>query len=218
MDMNYFWKSSPGFSALVFASLPDPENPEACLSVLLNRQFSKPVIFPPNPSLTWNMALHEMSWCPKSSLCWNTNIVRLLRPLQLPPLSLQLPPVSPSHPSFWTWIEHHVPGHEFWFLIHWGTRVSTQRGTFRPVGNGWWKWLQQTNSSFILFLWIHSRHSSFLNALQSTWMSEHVIWANFCLHGWLWSYTQHDGYSHCIASPPSFYFISSFLILAAQSL
>lgn len=96
------------------------------------------------------MALHEMSCYP--SLYWDTNIVHLLKPLQVPSLSLALlPTYTRSPPVLYNIISQDLNSG---FSLPKGPEieeVSTQWGTFCLKGNEWWRWLEQTHSSFILF-------------------------------------------------------------------
>ena len=145
-------------------------------------------------------------------------IVHFLRAFQLPPLSLDQLSTHTSLTLFWDF-EAMSQGMCSGLSLTKGPEIgggSTQWGKFCPKENGRWKWLGQRNSSFIL-----SSVSYFKTQFLSepfTWpMDEWMCHSFQCLCGSLWSCTQHDGYTHCIALPPSL-LASLFLILMAQSL
>lgn len=147
------------------------------------------------PSLSWKLALCEMSWCLKSLLYWDTNIVHLLRSLQPPPLSLAQLFTLTELPFFLDLDKTLCP--RAWILASHSPRGQRLRElaptgrAFCSIGNGRWKWLGQIPPSFFshgliqaavpfwtqpLYKWT-CHLSKFLCLCGSLWNSCPVWWS-----------------------------------------
>lgn len=177
MDINCLWRSSY-FSALIFVSLPGSGNLKACLSVSQIRLFSRcrnlrKIL--PCPRTWLSMRWPDIPHCTGTqTLCTSSNPFKYLLCLLL------CSPPIPGHPSFCT-----TSSLKTWVLASHSPRDQRLRKlalSGGPIGNEWWKWLEQTNSSFILFLWNHWRHSSFgMLSLAPVWVN--MLSEQICVSG-----------------------------------